>query len=218
MVKATHGESQTMGWSTSCILVNEREPGYLGTFPRHDPTASHELINKLGLGPVRTSSLSHFDAGLSPKAGWICVGVYPGAALLAGVPELVGCVEDADNPLLAKLLTVLPRASLLALELASATNHFAYAYFSKGSLLRALAGDAERGVVVNRGTPQPEEAPILAAVSNAEVPQKGETLAFAMSQKFFGAPLDRFPAEKLAVELIKMSKPVWPFSLLKKSK
>ncbi len=206
-----------MGWSTSCILVNERGPGYLGTFPNHDPVAAHELIGKLGLGPVRTSSLSNFDAGLSPKAGWFCVGAYPGAALLAGVPELIGCVENEGNPLLAKLLKVFPRASLLAVELASATNHFAYAYFARGSLLRALAGDAERGVIVDKGTPQPEETPILAMVSNTDVPQKGETLAFAMSQKFFGSPLDRFPSEKLAVELVKVIKPVWPFSLLQRS-
>lgn len=203
-----------MGWSTSFILVNEREPGFLGTFPNHDPVAAHELIGKLGLRPVRTSSLSNFDTGLSPKAGWFCVGAYSGAALLAAVPELIGCVENEDNPMLAKLLNIFPHASLLAVELASATNQFAYGYFVKGSLLRALAGDAERGIVVDKGTPQPEETPILAMVSNIDIPQKGETLAFAMSQKFFGLPLDRFPSENLAVELVKVSKPVWPFSLL----
>lgn len=119
--------------------------------------------------------------------------------------------------MLAKLLKVFPSASLLVVELASATNHFAYAYFARGSFLRALAGDAERGVVVNRGTPQPEEVSILATLSNKDLAQKGETLAFAMTQKFFGAPLDRFPAEKLTVELVKVRKPIWPLSLLQRS-
>ena len=206
-----------MGWSTNCILVNERELGYLGSFPEHDSLAAHALVDELGLGPVRTSSLSNLDAGLNPKTGWICVGAYPGAALLAGVPALVGCVEDVKNPLLLKLLGVFPRASLLALELASSNNYFGYAHFVKGSLLRALAGDAQRGIIVNAGNPQAEEIPILTAVSNADLPQKGETLAFAMSQRFFGSPFDRFPSEKLTVELIKLSRPVWPFSLLHKS-
>jgi hypothetical protein len=206
-----------MGWSTSCILVNEREAGYLGTFPNHDPAAARELVRRLALGPIRHSSLSNFDAGLGPKAGWFCIGAYPGAALLAGVPALIGCVEHEENQILAKLLQEFPRASLLALELASATNYFAYAYFSKGLLLRALAGDAERGVVVNTGTPQPEEAPVLATISSADFRHKGESLGFAMSQQFFGCPLDRFAAEKLTVELIKVSKPVWPFSVFQKS-
>ena len=26
-----------MGWKASCILINEREPGFLGTMPPHDP-------------------------------------------------------------------------------------------------------------------------------------------------------------------------------------
>ena len=26
-----------MDWKASCILINEREPGYLGTMPPHDP-------------------------------------------------------------------------------------------------------------------------------------------------------------------------------------
>src|SRR5215210_1776067 len=44
-----------MGWSTICILVNEREHGCLGSFPQHDSLAAHALVEKLGLGPVRTS-------------------------------------------------------------------------------------------------------------------------------------------------------------------
>ena len=205
-----------MGWSTSCILVNEREPGYLGTFPDYDPSAARNLIKKLGLGAVRSSTLSNLDAGFKPRAGWFCIGAYPGALLLFGVNEFLRCAENPDNAMLSKLLTIYPCATVLALEIASATNYFAYAYFTGGTLQRALAGDAERGVVVNTGKPEPEEIPILNLVSGEGIAQKGETLAFAMSQKFFGLPLDRFPAEKLLVELIKVTKPVWPISLLLK--
>ena len=33
-----------MGWKASCILVNEREPGYLGTMPPHDPGRAERLM------------------------------------------------------------------------------------------------------------------------------------------------------------------------------
>ena len=39
-----------MGWKASCILVNERGPGYLGTMPAHDPHRARELIADLGSG------------------------------------------------------------------------------------------------------------------------------------------------------------------------
>jgi hypothetical protein len=211
-------KGENMGWSATCILVNEREPGYLGSFPQHDSLVAHTLVKKLGLGPICASSISNLDAGLSPKPNWICVGAYSGASILAGVPGLIGCVERSGNPLLKKLLEAYPRASLLLMELASSNNHFGYAYFFKGSLMRALAGDAQRGIVVNFGDPQPEEISILAAAPNSEIPKRGEALAFGMSQRFFGFPFDRFPAEKLTVEMIEVRKPVWPFSLFNKSK
>lgn len=43
-----------MGWKASCILINGREPGYLGTMPPHDPERARRLIADLGLGPCRS--------------------------------------------------------------------------------------------------------------------------------------------------------------------
>jgi len=32
-----------MGWKASCILINVRGPGYLGTMPPHDPARANKV-------------------------------------------------------------------------------------------------------------------------------------------------------------------------------
>ena len=55
-----------MGWKASCILINEREPGYLGTMPPHDPERARTLIADLGLGRYRSRGTTTFEEGIYP--------------------------------------------------------------------------------------------------------------------------------------------------------
>ena len=78
-----------MGWKASCILINGRGPGYLGTMPPYDPELARRLITDLGLGPSRSRGMTTFDYGIypdhlvvgayemAPNAGWVAVPLEP---------------------------------------------------------------------------------------------------------------------------------------------
>ena len=202
-----------MGWKAACILVNERETGYLGTLPEHDSSAARDLIERLGLGPYRSLGLTDFDSGVYPERGRLVIGAYDGAAIVAEQDLVFGTVTGATGLILARLLELFPAAGLLVLELHSVVNYFAYASYRQGQLERAFAGSADDGVLVEMGEVQPEERDYFARSvvrdgarsfeldgATWTVDQVGESLAFAMASRFLGEPLDAFAGEDLIVE------------------
>jgi hypothetical protein len=132
-----------MGWKASCILINERGPGYLGTMPTHDPERARRLIADLGLGPCRSRGMTTFDYGIYPDH--LVVGAYDGAAVI-GTPDLINSSEPIGrNPLILRVLTTFPKAAVLSVCLHSVVNLFNYAYFEEGRLLRAYGVPPKRG-------------------------------------------------------------------------
>lgn len=202
-----------MGYKAACILVNERGPGYLGTFPKHDPQAARNLVARLGLGTYASIGLRTFETDICPKPGVLGIGAYDGAAILGSQELVSGAVTGENIRFLSVVLGLFPDAEVLVLELYSAVNYFGYAYYSRGSLRRAYAGDADHGIFIETGTPQPEEQPFFAhsmvrdGVRTFEldgetwtVDQIGENLAFAMAGRFLGKPLDQFNEWELGTE------------------
>jgi hypothetical protein len=202
-----------MGWKAACILVNEREPGYLGTLPTHHSPAARDLADQLGLDSYRSLGLTDFDAGLFPEEGHLVIGAYDGAAIVASQNLIFGTVTGDNARVLQWLLERFPAAELLVLELQSVVNYFAYAYYRQGMLQRAFAGSAEDGVLVETGEVQPEEHDYFAhsTVRDGErsfelhgqswtVDQVGDSLAFRMARRFLGTSLDEFASEALTVE------------------
>lgn len=195
-----------MGWSISCILVNEREKGCLGLFPQFNHALAQGVISKLGFGPIRKSCISSLEIGLSSRKGWFAVGAYEGAAILSGLPEMFGCGEMPSNKILTSVVDIFPAAEVLAIELASVTNYFGFSLYKRRKIVRGFAGDAERGIVLNIGEKQPEETKIISKFNNVDWRECGESIVFAMSARFFGVPLDQYDAEKLVVEMVKCSR------------
>lgn len=202
-----------MGWKAACILVNERETGYLGTLPQHDSPAARDLIERLGLGPYRSVGLTDFDYGVYPERGRLVIGAYDGAAIVAERDLVHGTVTGETGLILARLLELFPAAELLVLELHSVVNYFGYASYRHGQLQRAYAGSADDGVLVEIGQVQPEERDYFArsvvrdGIRSFElegatwtVDQVGEDLTFAMASRLLGEPLDEFAGEDLTVE------------------
>ncbi len=197
-----------MGWKASCILINERGPGYLGTMPTHDTERARRLIADLGLGPCRSRGMTTFEEGIYPER--LVVGAYDGAAVI-GTPDLINTSERIGrNPLILRVLETFPKAAVLAVCLHSVVNLFGYAYFEDGVLLRAYGGSAEEGVVVDQGELLPEERPhfersvvrdgqrffyadINGQMEEFDASAYGETLAFEVMGRFFGCPLDEHP-------------------------
>ncbi len=149
-----------MGWKAWCILINEREPGYLGTMPPHDPKRARRLIGDPGLVKYRSRGMTTFDEGIYPDG--LVIGAYEGAAVI-GAPKLFDPFKPMSSPVVTRILKTFPQAAVLSLSLHSVVNLFSYAYFEHGSLLRAYAGDADSGVVLDAGEWLAEERPTLRA-------------------------------------------------------
>jgi hypothetical protein len=195
-----------MGWKASCILINEREPGYLGTRPPHDSGQAKRLIADLGLGSCRSRGMTSFDEGIYPDH--LVVGAYDGAAVI-GAPNLIeSFVLPSHGPLIPRILKTFPRAAILSVSLQSVVNLFGYAYFEESTLVRAYGGAADCGVVVDVGEWLPEERPhfersvvregkrffyseIDGCVEEFSTDAYGETLVFEVMARFFGCILDQ---------------------------
>src|SRR3954447_22621911 len=116
-----------MGWKASCILINERGPGYLGTMPSHDPERARKLIAKLGLGRYRSRGMTTFDVGIYPDH--LVVGAYDGAAVI-GDPRIIdSCLSLGEDRLMGRVLGLFPQAAVLRVGLQSVVNLFSYEYF-----------------------------------------------------------------------------------------
>jgi hypothetical protein len=202
-----------MGWKAACILINEREPGYLGTLPEHDSQAARDLIERLGLGSYRSLELTDFDYGMFPNPGRLVVGAYDGAAIVAGQDLIYRTVTGENARVLHRLLEIFPAANLLVIELHSVVNYFAYAYYCRGQLQRAFAGSADDGVLVETGELQPEEQDYFAHSGERDgvrtfdldgetwtVDQVGDGLVFEMAGRFLGESMYEFACEDLTVE------------------
>jgi uncharacterized protein DUF6928 len=117
-----------MGWKAACILVNEREPGYLGTLPTPHSPAARDLADQLGLGSSRRLGLTVFNAGIYPEDGHLVIGAYDGAAIGASQDRIFGAATGENTRVLRRLLDRFPAAELLVMELHSVVNYWAYAY------------------------------------------------------------------------------------------
>ena len=161
-----------MGWKASCILINERGPGYLGTMPTHDTERARRLIADFGLGPCRSRGMTNLLENLHPVD--LIVGAYDGAAII-GAPEVVGSCfapadegrSPADDPLLGRILRAYPSASILCIVLHSVVDLFGYAYYQGGSLIRAFGGADGDPVLMDVGDWQREEQPLFRKVHRA---------------------------------------------------
>lgn len=209
-----------MGWKATCIFVNSREPGYLGTFPRHNAQFARELLAALPLPPHEPEERSSFDVGMYPKPGQLIVGAYSGAAVIGHDRLTDSCFNGSVPPVVEALQNFFPEAPVLAIQLHSVVNLFGYAYFEHGKLIRTRIGSANDGVFGEDGEPLPEEQALFAksVVRNGErVFQEeidgqlkefseaafGEEFVLEISRRFLGSRIDEFDAWGLEMEAFK---------------
>ena len=205
-----------MGWKISCIIANEREPGYLGTAPEHSSVAARTLLGKMKIPVTNTTSFVFFEDGLDAidHKRRFCVGAYKGAAIIAGIPDLIGTVEQENNEFINRFVSLHPKSSVFAFDLSSATNYFAYVLFENSVLRRKACGDAVRGSIINDGVLLEEEKEVFKKYGSSDLVENGEALAFNICKRFLGCPFDEFPGDKLHVEIVKLVAPA--FLLLRK--
>jgi hypothetical protein len=202
-----------MGWKICCLIGNNRSPGFLGTSPEHQHQAASALLNQMRILVTWTTSYVFLESGLDDidQRRRFCVGAYgedpkkPDAAIIAGLPYLIGTVEHERNELIQRFVSLFPAGDVFAFDLESSTNYFAYVLYEKSVLRRKAFGDAERGVVRNEGALLEEELEVLNKHGSQDLVQHGEALAFNICKRFFGHPFDEFGDEKqLTVEVYRM--------------
>lgn len=193
-----------MSWTTACLLINKSERGYFGGFPRHSRNRARSILNdKLGLSYAQ-SKLTNFDHALRPPAGWYGFGVYDEGLICSGYEDLFGWVENPRSELVTSLISQYKEAEALVFELGGGTGYFAFAYFLNGEIQRSMAGDPDRGIVIDSSIQNGTLNVFPAGFANSESRAiKGEGIVFQMTSRFFGVPLNKFAAEKLTMELIK---------------
>jgi hypothetical protein len=218
-----------MGWKASCILVNEREPGYLGSMPPHDPGRAERLVAHLGLGRHRSRGMTTFDVGIYP--GRLVVGAYDGAAVVGHPRVADSCLDPGADPLTARLMAAFPQAAVLRVGLHSVVNLWGYAYFEAGKLLRAHGGCADEGVMLDVGDLLPEERPhfersvvrggervftteIDGRIEEFDASSYGEELVFEVMGRFLGCRPDQARGEPdpfgLPMEAFERRRWWWP--------
>ncbi|WP_152053431.1 DUF6928 family protein [Tautonia marina] len=223
-----------MGWKASCILINDREPGYLGSLPEHDPEAARQLIDDLRLGPVLSKGITSFDEGIFPRH--LVVGAYEGAAVL-GAPTIADdCFSLGDDPVMRRVIDRFPEAEVARFGLHSVVNFWSYEFFDHGRLLRAYGGSADDGVVVDLGNLLPEERPHFersiirdgervfitefnGVTEEYDPSSYGEELVFELMGRFFGRNMAQWSGEDNPYSLVmegfdRLQPPRWwwPFS------
>jgi hypothetical protein len=218
-----------MGYKAASIFVNEREPGYFGTLPAHNPEKARQICRSLGLA-FSSAMPSTFEDGLWPPPGTFALGAYDGGMILADQDALGDCTIEGNNPLLLKTQQLYPNAAFLCVTLHSVVDHWGYALYEKSRLVRRFVGDADEGIVFDEGHLQPEEKPLFERSRATEPGRRifemdfngviekspehcvGEQLVFLMAARFFGQPLDRSkPVDFFDLRLEVFTKPT-PFS------
>jgi hypothetical protein len=190
-----------MGWKASCIFVNQRGPGYLGTFPKYDQTEARDLVDSLPLPPHKPVRMSEFDEAISPRGRQLFVGAYPGAAVICHESLSSACMSVTAPNVVGLLQTRFGGAPVLAITLHSVVNLYGYAYFEDGKLRRVRAGTDGKLAILEFGEPLPEELPLL------DDDACGEEIVFAVAQRFFDAPIDEVEIENLELELFERAPP-----------
>ncbi|WP_306532518.1 hypothetical protein [Geobacter sp.] len=93
-----------------------------------------------------------------------------------------------------QLLRLYPNGEVLAIVLHSVVNLWGYSLYSNGRLIRSAAGDSNNGLIINTGSPLPEEERILndCPIDKIDEDGFGEDLVFDVTTRFFGKRIDEF--------------------------
>jgi len=201
-----------MGWKASCIFVSDRGPEIFRGPLQHEEERDAAVLRQLGIPNYEVDGASDLSAGIYPRDGFVYLGDY-GGGLIVAEDHLPGWLiaEEGGRAISGKstyapaaadiLFATYPKASVFALTLHSVVNLWGFAWYEKGQRVRAIWGSADDGVMLDIGTPFPEEAVAMEPGEPLDV--YGEEICFAVSARMLGVRLDELPFEKIGLTRFK---------------
>lgn len=195
-----------MSFNFAALFVWNKPTGFDRVIPTHDQSRARALIEDLKLPAWSGSQEMGFIQALTMRGpDTFALGAYAEATIYRD-RSLYGDVLIEANPLLHRFVTNFIDYHVLFVELVGSMNAFGYSLYCGGSLLRAFAGSSDEGFTTDVGQLLPEEESYksrlqastksksrFARRDAAIQPQDSEALAFSLTTRFFGCPLDNPP-------------------------
>ena len=191
-----------MGWKCSMIIVSNVN--------KYDV---QQVLRALGVKGFEDTGAYTLDCVIFPRDKSTFLGLYRGHLIItSGDEQMINhSLQSSVGPVEKKLENLFQNSEICTLSLASMVNHWGYALTRQGIKIRARAGDAKTGIVVDWGEPLPEELPLLNQSKLDESgrriywlrdfpndpfteDQVGESFVFAVFSRYFGKPLDESDA------------------------
>jgi len=185
-----------MGWKTSVIVIKSSKV-----------IDERQLLSALGYQNIFKATDEIFETTAYSKKRHIYIGCYNGCTII--------CEESMPSAMLMDKITVegqilsdyFDGAEIAVLLLHSAVNYWGFCIIKGGRLLRVKGGDADSGLLVEKGEALPQELPLLKKQQNDEkgnpvfyfdeslngpftLDQVGEQFVFAISKRYFDKGLD----------------------------
>ena len=205
-----------MGWKTSIVIASQTEQPSLAHNACHDADFANQVAAKHP-GGFTFAGESTFEEGAYPRNGNLFIGAYDNALVIGHLEWPGACFKGGVPPLISEIDAILPRCTILALELHSVVNFYGYALFQNNALIRGRAGSADDGILLDVGEPRPEEKPLFersainsdgervwreefdGVVEEMDHSSMGEEFVFEVSRRFLGERFDSFDHDELAM-------------------
>ena len=211
-----------MGWKCSVVFGSLAPPPLQDRSPRpprHDANAALALAADCGLGALTPAHETDLCYGIYPHENQevvIAAAADGSFASLGDCRRLAGsegvALSPSNDPRVQAMLRRFPSGVVLACELHSVVDFWAFALFDRGRLIRQAAGSADDGILINHGSPIPEESDqAIPAAEDSETQFDGESMVFRVASRIFGQPLDQVPLEDWQATVFQRARPWWKF-------
>ena len=184
-----------MGWKASSIIIS----------PKTDINFE-ETLNKLGFTNLTKIEDEPYEIAAYPDKDKIYIGTYKNSLILSVEDIPIQFLSEGLTDFENKLIGLFPNTEICAISLHSAVNHWGFAVIKNGQKIRAKAGDADSGTIIDFGEPLEEEKELLSSSTindsgertyvfdddddEMTEDQVGENFVFEMFKRYTGESLD----------------------------
>jgi hypothetical protein len=183
-----------MGWNMSCIIISPQQE-----------IRDNLIFDALGLSYFSRLGDEIFDVAIDPTDDKLYIGEYKGNIIISVNTLPIAFFDPILSKMEDNLIGLFPESEISALSLQSSINHFGFAVIQNRKKVRAKAGDAQLGVIVDYGPPLEEELPLISRSKVNEVGERlyylgtaedqpiletqvGENFVFKISSRYIGVP------------------------------